>query len=42
VGGMNVNVWGVTEKIEALVRDGRPALLDRLADPDIPLDSVSF
>jgi 3-phenylpropionate/trans-cinnamate dioxygenase ferredoxin reductase component len=42
VGGMNVNVWGVTEKIEALVRDGRPALLDRLADPDVPLDSVSL
>ncbi|HEY1914945.1 MAG TPA: FAD-dependent oxidoreductase [Streptosporangiaceae bacterium] len=42
IGGMNVNVWDVAEKIEALVRDGRPVLMDRLADPDVPLDSVSL
>ena len=37
VAGMNVNVWDVTEPIQALIR-GRVAVDERrLADPDIPL-----
>jgi 3-phenylpropionate/trans-cinnamate dioxygenase ferredoxin reductase subunit len=35
--GMNVNVWDVTEPIEALIRSGKPVEADRLADPDEPL-----
>jgi len=38
--GMNVNIWDVNEKIEALVRDGQPVDEDRLADPAVPLESV--
>jgi 3-phenylpropionate/trans-cinnamate dioxygenase ferredoxin reductase subunit len=40
---MNVNVWDVTQQIQALVRAGYagkrvdPA---RLADPSVPLDSL--
>jgi 3-phenylpropionate/trans-cinnamate dioxygenase ferredoxin reductase component len=34
---MNVNVWDVTEPIEALIRSGKPVEADRLADPDEPL-----
>ncbi|HKQ02033.1 MAG TPA: FAD-dependent oxidoreductase [Actinomycetes bacterium] len=39
--GMNANVWGVTEPIQALIRGGRPVDPARLADPDIPLDQVT-
>jgi 3-phenylpropionate/trans-cinnamate dioxygenase ferredoxin reductase subunit len=39
--GMNVNVWDVNEKIDVLVRSGRPVDEDRLADPDVPLESVT-
>jgi 3-phenylpropionate/trans-cinnamate dioxygenase ferredoxin reductase subunit len=38
--GMNVNVWDVTDDIQALVRAGfagRPVDLARLADPAVPL-----
>ncbi|WP_249715082.1 NAD(P)/FAD-dependent oxidoreductase [Rhizomonospora bruguierae] len=35
--GMNVNVWDVTEPIEALVRSGRAVDPARLADPAVPL-----
>ena len=41
--GMNVNVWDVQEQIQALVRagrEGRTVDLDRLADPDVPLDTL--
>ena len=31
--GMNVNVWDVTDAIQALVRRGTPVDPDRLADP---------
>ena len=37
VAGMNVNVWDVTDEIQALIRAGRPADRARLADVDIPL-----
>jgi 3-phenylpropionate/trans-cinnamate dioxygenase ferredoxin reductase component len=38
--GMNVNVWDVTDPIQALVRSG--AVIDpaRLADPDVPLGEL--
>jgi 3-phenylpropionate/trans-cinnamate dioxygenase ferredoxin reductase subunit len=35
--GMNVNVWDVTEPIQALISSGRPVDVRRLADPDVPL-----
>jgi 3-phenylpropionate/trans-cinnamate dioxygenase ferredoxin reductase subunit len=34
---MNVNVWDVTDDLQAIVRAGRPVDDDRLADPDVPL-----
>lgn len=43
VAGMNVNVWDVAGEIDALVRGGlagETVSLDRLADPDTPLDSI--
>jgi hypothetical protein len=41
--GMNVNVWDVTEEIQALVRAGqagRAVDLGRLADPKVPLGDL--
>jgi 3-phenylpropionate/trans-cinnamate dioxygenase ferredoxin reductase component len=38
--GMNVNVWDVTEPIQALIRSGRPVNQAKLADPDTPLEEV--
>jgi 3-phenylpropionate/trans-cinnamate dioxygenase ferredoxin reductase subunit len=38
--GMNVNVWDVTDAIQALVRADRPVDVARLTDPDVPLDQV--
>jgi 3-phenylpropionate/trans-cinnamate dioxygenase ferredoxin reductase subunit len=35
--GMNVNVWDVTDDIQALVRSGQAVDRGRLADPDTPL-----
>jgi NADPH-dependent 2,4-dienoyl-CoA reductase/sulfur reductase-like enzyme len=43
VAGMNVNVWDVTDGIQALIRAGyagQRADLARLADPLVPLDAV--
>ncbi|SCL49868.1 NAD(P)/FAD-dependent oxidoreductase [Micromonospora chersina] len=37
--GMNVNVWDVVPSIRRLVAAG-PVDLDRLADPDVPLDEL--
>jgi 3-phenylpropionate/trans-cinnamate dioxygenase ferredoxin reductase subunit len=39
--GMNVNVWDVTDAIQALVRSGEPVDASRLADPSVPLTSLS-
>ncbi len=39
--GMNVNVWDVTDAIQALVRSGRPVDSVRLADPAVPLADVA-
>lgn len=38
--GMNVNVWDVTEQIQALIRSGRPVNPDQLTDPEVPLASL--
>jgi 3-phenylpropionate/trans-cinnamate dioxygenase ferredoxin reductase subunit len=38
--GMNVNVWDVTDQIQALVRSGRPVDSAALADPQVALDSL--
>jgi 3-phenylpropionate/trans-cinnamate dioxygenase ferredoxin reductase subunit len=34
---MNVNVWDVTDDLQALVRADRPVDPARLADPDVPI-----
>jgi NADPH-dependent 2,4-dienoyl-CoA reductase/sulfur reductase-like enzyme len=38
--GMNVNVWDVTEPIQALIRSGAEIDARRLADPDTPLSEL--
>jgi 3-phenylpropionate/trans-cinnamate dioxygenase ferredoxin reductase subunit len=35
--GMNVDVWDVSEAVQALIRSGRPVPVERLTDPDVPL-----
>jgi 3-phenylpropionate/trans-cinnamate dioxygenase ferredoxin reductase subunit len=40
VAGMNVNVWDVSDDIQALVRAHRPVDVARLADPTIPLTAL--
>jgi 3-phenylpropionate/trans-cinnamate dioxygenase ferredoxin reductase subunit len=37
---MNVNVWDVTDDLQALVRAGVPVDPARLADPDVPLGEL--
>jgi 3-phenylpropionate/trans-cinnamate dioxygenase ferredoxin reductase subunit len=37
VAGMNVNVWDVTDDVQALIRSGRPVDTARLTDPEVPL-----
>ena len=39
--GMNVNVWDVTDPIKALIESGAVVDLKRLADPELPLESVT-
>jgi 3-phenylpropionate/trans-cinnamate dioxygenase ferredoxin reductase subunit len=39
--GMNVNVWDVTEGIQALVRSRQPVDPGQLADVDVPLGDVA-
>ena len=39
--GMNVNVWDVTDAIQALVRSGQPVDVDALRDPAVPLESLA-
>jgi 3-phenylpropionate/trans-cinnamate dioxygenase ferredoxin reductase component len=38
--GMNVNVWDVSDAIEALIRSREPVAVDRLRDPDVPLGRI--
>jgi NADPH-dependent 2,4-dienoyl-CoA reductase/sulfur reductase-like enzyme len=40
VAGMNVNVWDVTDDIQALIQSGRKVEIARLTDPDVPLADV--
>ncbi|MGH3186938.1 MAG: NAD(P)/FAD-dependent oxidoreductase [Streptosporangiaceae bacterium] len=40
VAGMNVNIWDVTDAIQALIRSGQVADPARLADPAVPLEEV--
>jgi len=40
VAGMNVNVWDVSDDIQALIRARRPVEESRLADPDIPIPDL--
>ncbi|WP_405669758.1 NAD(P)/FAD-dependent oxidoreductase [Streptomyces sp. NBC_01530] len=37
--GMNVNIWDVTEPIQALVRSGQQVDTSKLADPQVPIES---
>ena len=39
--GMNVNVWDVTNPIQALIRSRRQVHHARLADPDTPLEVLA-
>jgi NADPH-dependent 2,4-dienoyl-CoA reductase/sulfur reductase-like enzyme len=39
--GMNVNVWDVTDHVEQLVRSGSPVDQHALADPSVPLGSLT-
>ncbi|GCD20618.1 pyridine nucleotide-disulfide oxidoreductase [Cellulomonas algicola] len=41
VAGMNVNVWDVVDDVQALIRSGAVVDRDRLADPDVPLGSLT-
>jgi 3-phenylpropionate/trans-cinnamate dioxygenase ferredoxin reductase subunit len=38
--GMNVNVWDVTEPIQALIASGLRVDAARLADPDVALEDL--
>ncbi|MER0484678.1 FAD-dependent oxidoreductase [Streptomyces sp. Edi2] len=38
--GMNVNIWDVTEPIQALVRSGQQVDISKLADPQVPIESL--
>ncbi len=40
--GMNANVWDVVEPIQELIRSRRPVDVDRLTDPDVPLESLAI
>ncbi|NLP82548.1 FAD-dependent oxidoreductase [Microbacterium sp. CFH 90308] len=40
VAGMNVNVWDVNETVQELIRSGARVGADRLADADVPLESL--
>jgi 3-phenylpropionate/trans-cinnamate dioxygenase ferredoxin reductase component len=37
---MNVNVWDVTDDIQALIRSQGKIDVGRLTDPDIPLSDI--
>jgi 3-phenylpropionate/trans-cinnamate dioxygenase ferredoxin reductase subunit len=41
VAGMNVNVWGVVDQVQRLIRERTPVDDRRLADPDIALDALA-
>jgi 3-phenylpropionate/trans-cinnamate dioxygenase ferredoxin reductase subunit len=41
VAGMNVNVWDVSDPIQAMIASGATVDRGRLADPDVPVEEVS-
>ena len=41
VAGMNVNVWDVSDQIQALIRSGHTVDLARLRDPGVPLPDLA-
>jgi 3-phenylpropionate/trans-cinnamate dioxygenase ferredoxin reductase subunit len=41
VAGMNVNVWGVVDQVQRLIRERTPVDDRRLADPDVALDALT-
>jgi 3-phenylpropionate/trans-cinnamate dioxygenase ferredoxin reductase component len=41
VAGMNVNVWDVTEPIQALIRGRHSVSTERLRDPSVPLEALT-
>src|SRR4051794_5392217 len=41
VAGMNVNVWEVTDAIQALIRSRTAVDVRRLRDPDVPLEALA-
>ena len=41
VAGMNVNVWGVADRVQHLIRERIPVDDDRLADPQVPLEELA-
>jgi len=41
VAGMNVNVWDVTDQIQALIRSRSEVDVSRLRDPDVPLEELT-
>ena len=40
IAGLNMNVWDVNDKVQALVRSGERVDPEGLADPDTPLESL--
>jgi 3-phenylpropionate/trans-cinnamate dioxygenase ferredoxin reductase subunit len=40
VAGMNVNVWDVSDDIQAMIKSRRQVDVARLADPDLPVSEV--
>jgi hypothetical protein len=40
VAAMNVNVWDVTDHLQALIRERRQVTAEQLRDPDVPLDRL--
>ncbi|HYM57896.1 MAG TPA: FAD-dependent oxidoreductase [Solirubrobacteraceae bacterium] len=41
VAGMNLNVWDVTDPIQALIRAGQPVDVARLTDPEVDLSDLA-
>jgi 3-phenylpropionate/trans-cinnamate dioxygenase ferredoxin reductase subunit len=42
VAGMNVNVWGVTDPIQTLIRTRAVVDLRELVDPELPLEDLAI
>jgi 3-phenylpropionate/trans-cinnamate dioxygenase ferredoxin reductase subunit len=40
VAGMNVNTWDVNERVQEIIRGGKPVDFARLVDPTVDLASI--